>query len=140
MSDAAESSTEETKVSDRYELSDLFSDENEDTQGALKVIGVLILFGLMVYALSLPFRAFLDLKRPERKCLIIRNHTLMGLGYWPASSFCGLARLLFVSFSSRSSMAIPRPGVRKRSRRAELARKVSMSPLSAQWNAIRGLS
>ena len=60
MSDAAESSTEETKVSDRYALSDLFSDENEDTQGALKVIGVLILFGLMVYALSLPFRAFLD--------------------------------------------------------------------------------
>ncbi len=60
MSDAAEDSVEETKVSDRYELSDLFSDESEDTQGVLKVVGVLILFGLMVYALSLPFRAFLD--------------------------------------------------------------------------------
>ncbi len=60
MSDAAESSAEEAEVSDRYELSDLFSDENEDTQGVLKVVGVLILFGLMAYALSLPFRAFLD--------------------------------------------------------------------------------
>ena len=60
MSDAAESSAEEAKVSDRYELSDLFSDESEDTQGGLKVVGVLILFGLMVYALSLPFRAYLD--------------------------------------------------------------------------------
>ena len=30
MSDAAESSAEEAKASDRYELSDLFSDENED--------------------------------------------------------------------------------------------------------------
>lgn len=60
MSDAAESSAEEAEVSDRYELSDLFSDENEDTQSVLKVVGVLILFGLMAYALSLPFRAFLD--------------------------------------------------------------------------------
>ena len=60
MSEASDSPAEEAKVSDRYELSDLFSDENEDTQGSLKVIGVLILFGLMVYALSLPFRAFLD--------------------------------------------------------------------------------
>ena len=59
MSDAAESSAEEAKVSDRYELSDLFSDESEDTQSVLKVVGVLILFGLMVYALSLPFRAYL---------------------------------------------------------------------------------
>ncbi len=60
MSDAAESSAEEAKASDRYELNDLFSDENEDTQSVLKVVGVLILFGLMVYALSLPFRDFLD--------------------------------------------------------------------------------
>ena len=60
MSDAAESSAEEAKASDRYELSDLFSDENKDTQSVLKVVGVLILFGLMVYALSLPFRDFLD--------------------------------------------------------------------------------
>ncbi len=60
MSDAAESSAEEAEVSDRYELSDLFSDENEDTQSVLKVVGVLILFGLMAYALSLPFSAFLD--------------------------------------------------------------------------------
>ena len=60
MSDAAENSAEEAEVSDRYELSDLFSDENEDTQSVLKVVGVLILFGLMVYALSLPFRDFLD--------------------------------------------------------------------------------
>tara|TARA_B100001765_G_C19384971_1_gene285222 strand:- start:326 stop:508 length:183 start_codon:yes stop_codon:yes gene_type:complete len=60
MSDAAESSAEEAEVSDRYELSDLFSDENEDTQSVLKVVGVLILFGLMAYALSLPFRSFLD--------------------------------------------------------------------------------
>ena len=51
MSDAAESSAEEAKVSDRYELSDLFSDESEDTQGVLKVVGVLILFGLMVLSL-----------------------------------------------------------------------------------------
>ena len=60
MSDAAESSAEEAKASDRYELGDLFSDENEDTQSVLKVVGVLILFGLMAYALSLPFSAFLD--------------------------------------------------------------------------------
>jgi len=60
MSDTAESSAEEAEVSDRYELSDLFSDENEDTQSVLKVVGVLILFGLMAYALSLPFRSFLD--------------------------------------------------------------------------------
>ena len=60
MSDAAENSAEEAEVSDRYELSDLFSDENEDTQSVLKVVGVLILFGLMAYALSLPFRSFLD--------------------------------------------------------------------------------
>jgi hypothetical protein len=60
MSDAAESSAEESEVSDRYELSDLFSDENEDTQDALKVVGVLILFGLMAYALSLPFTAYLN--------------------------------------------------------------------------------
>ena len=60
MSDAAESSAEEAEVSDRYELSDLFSDENEDTQSVLKVVGVLILFGLMAYALSLPFSSFLD--------------------------------------------------------------------------------
>ena len=60
MSDAAESSAEEAEVSDRYELSDLFSDENEDTQSVLKVVGVLILFGLMAYALSLPFTDFLN--------------------------------------------------------------------------------
>ena len=60
MSDAAESSAEEAEVSDRYELSDLFSDESEDTQSVLKVVGVLILFGLMAYALSLPFSSFLD--------------------------------------------------------------------------------
>ena len=60
MSDTAESSAEEAEVSDRYELSDLFSDESEDTQSVLKVVGVLILFGLMAYALSLPFRSFLD--------------------------------------------------------------------------------
>tara|TARA_B100001245_G_scaffold215316_1_gene182386 strand:- start:1194 stop:1376 length:183 start_codon:yes stop_codon:yes gene_type:complete len=60
MSDAAENSAEEAEVSDRYELSDLFSDENEDTQSVLKVVGVLILFGLMAYALSLPFSSFLD--------------------------------------------------------------------------------
>jgi len=60
MSDTAESSAEEAEVSDRYELSDLFSDENEDTQSVLKVVGVLILFGLMAYALSLPFSSFLD--------------------------------------------------------------------------------
>ena len=60
MSDAAENSAEEAEVSDRYELSDLFSDENEDTQSVLKVVGVLILLGLMAYALSLPFRSFLN--------------------------------------------------------------------------------
>ena len=60
MSAAAENSAEEAEGSDRYELSDLFSDENEDTQSVLKVVGVLILFGLMAYALSLPFRSFLD--------------------------------------------------------------------------------
>ena len=60
MSDTAESSAEEAEVSDRYELSDLFSDESEDTQSVLKVVGVLILFGLMAYALSLPFSSFLD--------------------------------------------------------------------------------
>ena len=58
MSEASDSPAEEAKVSDRYELSDLFSDENQDSQAVLKVIGVFMLFVLMAVALSLPFTSF----------------------------------------------------------------------------------
>lgn len=55
MSNDAENHAEEVKKSDRYELSDLFAEENRDTQALLKVVGVAILFVLMALALSLPF-------------------------------------------------------------------------------------
>jgi len=55
MSESTDSHDVEVKVSDRYELSDLFGDESADTQDFLKAIGVVILLALLVIALSIPF-------------------------------------------------------------------------------------
>ena len=55
MSESTDSHDVEVKVSDRYELSDLFGDESADTQDFLKAIGVVILLALLVFALSIPF-------------------------------------------------------------------------------------
>lgn len=55
MSESTDSDDVEVKPSDRYELSDLFGDESPDTQKLLMAIGVVILFALLVSALSIPF-------------------------------------------------------------------------------------
>tara|TARA_B100000949_G_C13967360_1_gene319550 strand:+ start:131 stop:304 length:174 start_codon:yes stop_codon:yes gene_type:complete len=55
MSESTDSDDVEVKTSDRYELSDLFGDESPDTQKLLMAIGVVILFALLVSALSIPF-------------------------------------------------------------------------------------
>ena len=55
MSESTDSHDVEVKVSDRYELSDLFGAESADTQDFLKATGVIILLALLVFALSIPF-------------------------------------------------------------------------------------
>ena len=55
MSEATDSHDVEVKASDRYELSDLFGEESQNTQDFLKATGVVILFVLLVLALSIPF-------------------------------------------------------------------------------------
>ena len=55
MSDATENHDQDVEPSDRYELSDLFADESNDTQQALKMFGVILLFVLIALALSIPF-------------------------------------------------------------------------------------
>ena len=55
MSDATENHDQDVELSDRYELSDLFADEANDTQQALKMFGVILLFVLIALALSIPF-------------------------------------------------------------------------------------
>lgn len=55
MSDATENHDQDVEPSDRYELSDLFADESNDTQQMLKMFGVILLFVLIALALSIPF-------------------------------------------------------------------------------------
>ena len=55
MSDATENHDQDVEPSDRYELSDLFADESNDTQPVLKMFGVILLFVLIALALSIPF-------------------------------------------------------------------------------------
>ena len=55
MSDATENHDQDVEPSDRYELSDLFADESNDTQQVLKMFGVSLLFVLIALALSIPF-------------------------------------------------------------------------------------
>ena len=55
MSDATENHDQDVEPSDRYELSDLFADESNDTQQVLKMFGVILLFVLIAFALSIPF-------------------------------------------------------------------------------------
>lgn len=60
MSESANGHEEETKVSDRYELSDLFGEESKDTQEFLKMVGVVLLVILMALALSIPLSVLGD--------------------------------------------------------------------------------
>ena len=55
MSDATDNHDQDVEPSDRYELSDLFADEADDTQQVLKMFGVILLFVLIALALSIPF-------------------------------------------------------------------------------------
>ena len=55
MSESTDSHDVEVKASDRYELSALFGEESQNTQDFLKATGVVILFVLLVLALSIPF-------------------------------------------------------------------------------------
>ena len=60
MSDVTNSHDQDAEPSDRYELSDLFADEAEDTQQVLKMFGVILLFVLLALALSIPFTYIMD--------------------------------------------------------------------------------